>query len=426
MNRVFALVDCNNFYVSCERVFNRRLDGRAVVVLSNNDGCVIARSNEAKALGIPMGEPFFRCAELLRRNGGCVYSANFTLYGDMSRRVMDTLAQFTSDVEVYSIDEAFLRISASGDPVALARLIRATVRRDTGIPVSIGLAPTRVLAKLANRCAKRNPAAGGVFSLADPAARETVLAATGTDDLWGIGANLARRLRGLGIYTAAALRDLPDELARRHLSVTGLRIVRELRGQPCIEPGDLAAPRLHTIMCSRSFGAVMTDQDALAQAVATFAARGAEKLRAQKSAAGLVMVGIRTALFDPRFPSYANGAAVRLAEPSDYTPDLIAAACRALAAIYKPGYRYRQAEVLLAELAPADAVQRALFSPADPDLVRRRRSLMRAADRINRVYGRETIRPAATGFDRPWRMRQSWRSPRFTTCWNELPVARCG
>lgn len=426
MNRIFALVDCNNFYVSCERVFNRRIEGRPVVVLSNNDGCVIARSNEAKALGIPMGEPFFKCEELLRRNGGCIYSANFTLYGDMSRRVLDTLSQFTCDVDVYSIDEAFLRLPAGGDPIATARRIRSTVRRDTGIPVSIGLAPTRVLAKLANRCAKRNPEAGGVFSLIEPSTREPVLAVTDTDDLWGIGANLARRLRGLGVHTAAALRDLPDEIARRNLSVTGLRIVRELRGQSCIEPGEIDAPRLHTIMCSRSFGTVMTDADALAQAVSTFAARGAEKLRAQNSVAGLVMVGIRTALFDPRFPSYSNGAAVRLSEPSDYTADLIVAACRALAAIYKPGYRYRQAEVLLAELTSADAVQRALFNPADPDLVRRRQRLMHAADRLNRIHGRETVRPATTGFDRLWRMRQSWKSPRFTTCWNELPVARCG
>jgi len=426
MDRIYALVDCNNFYVSCERVFNRRIDAKPVVVLSNNDGCVIARSNEAKNIGIPMGEPFFKCEDLLRMHHGHVYSANFALYGDMSRRVMDTLRQFSPDVDVYSIDEAFLTLAGPADPIATARRLRATVLRETGIPVSVGIAPTRVLAKLANKRAKRTAAANGVFSLLDPTERTAVLAMTDVDDIWGIGGRLAERLRRLGIDTAGQLCVMPDDIARRHLAIVGLRIVHELRGIACIDIGDIAAPRRHTIMCSRSFGATVASREDLEQALTAFTARAAEKLRAQGSVAGLIMVGIRTALFDPRFRSYANGAMVRLPEPTDFTPELAAAAARGLAAIYKPGYRYRQAEVLLGELAPRVSVQRSLFDPLDPDTVARRQRLMLAMDRLNRTRGRETVRLAAAGFNRAWRMRQEHKSPRYTTAWDELPVVHAG
>jgi len=421
----FALVDCNNFYASCERLFAPRLIGRPIIVLSNNDGCVIARSNEAKTVGIGMGQPFHECADLIRRHDIAVFSANFTLYGDLSHRVMQTLERFSPFIEVYSIDEAFLRLpdAIGPDPLPFARRLRQTVRRETGIPVSVGLGPTRLLAKLANDLAKRTPEREGVADLTPPELRAATLVRTPTADLWGIGERLARRLAAAGIRTAAELRDADPDRIRKMFSIQEARIVHELRGRPCIAVDDLSAPR-QTLACSRSFGASVTTPDAIREAVVAYVSRAAEKLRGQRSLAGALQVHIRTQPFRAADPQYQAAASVRLPIPTDHTPTLAAAAGRAALLIFRPGYRYHKAGVLLYDLSPRDRRDTDLFTPLTPATDPRQAGLMQALDRLNRDFGRHTVRVASAGWNQPWSMRQQYRSPAFTTRWADLPVVR--
>ncbi len=422
MRKLYFLVDCNNFYVSCERVFRPSLRERPVVVLSNNDGNVVALSNEVKKMGLPFGAPFFRVKELIRRERVAVFSSNYALYGDMSRRVMECLACFAPEMEIYSIDEAFLSPGGlAGDPVEYGRLVRDAVKRWTGIPVSVGIAPTKTLAKLAGRFAKRDPASGGVLDLIDPSRVEERLAAAGAGEVWGVGERYRLLLERYGIRTALELRDAPDRWVRRNMTVTGLRTVWELRGVPCLPLEEFPAPK-KGIVSSRSFGRPVESLDELREAVASYTGRAAEKLRAQKSVAGSITVFLSTNRFREDDPQYSSGLVCRLPVPSSYTPRLMATALHLLGRIYRRGYRYKKAGVMLYEITPEGEAQLDLFSRfQDSDRTRR---LMGTVDRVNREMGRQTLRFAAEGNVGAWRMRRDFLSGRYTTCWTEIPVVR--
>lgn len=422
MKSLCCLVDCNNFYVSCERVFRPELRTRPVVVLSNNDGNVVALSNEVKEMGLPFGAPFFKVKELIRGNRVAVFSSNYTLYGDMSRRVMECLARFSPEMEVYSIDEAFLSLGGMRvDPVEYGRMIRDSVGQWTGIPVSIGIAPTKTLAKLASRIGKKDPASRGVFDLVDRGRVDGVLEATDAGDVWGVGHQYRQLLRRNGILTARQLRDAPDKWVRRNMTIMGLRTVWELRGVPCIPFDELPAPK-KGIVSSRSFGRPVESIDELRQAVAAYVSRAAEKLRAQKSVAGSVTVFISTNRFKEDDPQYSSGVSCRLPVPSSYTPRLIQVAGRLLEGIYRRGYRYKKAGVMLYEIMQEGDAQLDLFSRFhDTDRTRR---LMGVVDGVNRDLGRHTLHFAAEGIIRPWQMRREFLSARYTTHWDEIPVVR--
>jgi DNA polymerase V len=423
MKSLYFLVDCNNFYVSCERVFRPELREQPVVVLSNNDGNVVALSNEVKEMGVlPFGAPFFKAREFFRKRQVAVFSSNYTLYGDMSRRVMECLARFAPEMEVYSIDEAFLSLRGMrDDPVEYGRMVRDAVKQWTGIPVSIGIAPTKTLAKLACRIGKKDTGCNGVFELADRGRVEETLAATDAGDVWGVGHQYRELLRRNGISTARQLRDAPDKWVRRNMTIMGLRTVWELRGVPCIPLDELPAPK-KGIVSSRSFGRPVERVEELREAVAAYVSRAAEKLRAQKSVAGSLTVFLSTNRFKEDDPQYSTGISCRLPVPSSYTPRLIHVAGRLLARIYRPGYRYKKAGVMLYEIMPEGDAQLDLFSRLH-DTGRTRR-LMSTMDRINRSMGRHTLHFAAEGIVRPWQMRRDFLSPRYTTHWGEIPVVR--
>jgi DNA polymerase V len=417
---LYFLVDCNNFYVSCERVFHPGLWGRPVVVLSNNDGNVVALSSEVKEMGLPFGAPFFKVKELIKTHGVAVFSSNYTLYGDMSRRVMECLERFAPEMEVYSIDEAFLSMQGvAGDPVSYGRDIRDAVKQWTGIPVSIGIAPTKTLAKLASRIGKKDHACKGVFDLTDPARIDTTLAAVDAGDVWGVGREYRKLLQRHSIRTASQLRDMPDKWVRRNMTIMGLRTVWELRGASCISLDEVRAPK-KGIVSSRSFGRPVERFEELREAVAAYMSRAAEKLRAQKSVAGAVTVFLSTNRFKENEPQYSNGITCRLPVPSSYTPRLLDIAGRLLGRIYRKGYRYKKAGVMLYEIMPLGDAQLDLFSRFhDTD---RMRQLMQIMDRVNHDTGRHTLYFSAEGIVKPWQMRRCFLSGKYTTNWNEIPV----
>lgn len=411
---MIALVDCNNFYVSCERVFQPKLEGRPVVVLSNNDGCVIARSNEAKALGIDMGAPAFQMEDFLQKHGVVIFSSNYALYGDFSERVMQTLATMVRDIEIYSIDEAFLNLSGySKDLIAFGQAIRARVRQWTGIPVSIGIAPTKTLAKVANKLAKKT---SGVYCLQEPQAIREALSQLQVEDIWGIGRQYARFLNHHGIRTALELTEAGDAWIRKHLTIVGLRLVQELRSIPCLELDNDPDPKKN-ICTARSFGQLLTDFDSVCEALANYAATGAQKLRKQHSCASLITVFLATNPFREKDPQYFNNAVIPLPVPTQFTPAIVRAALEGLRRIYRDGYAYKKTGIILSELVPEESVQSDLF--VQPDFSRQQR-LMDTVDRINRDYGRDFIRLLSQGFDRRWRLRQEKLSSRYTTRWEEL------
>lgn len=419
MGGLFALVDCNNFYVSCERVFNPSLKNRPVVVLSNNDGCVIARSEEAKALGIRMGQPVFECRALIARHGVRVYSSNYTLYGDLSRRIMDVLGLFCPEVEEYSIDEAFLDLSGMPKPaLEHCRALRERILKWVGVPVSIGIAPSKTLAKAAARVAKKDPAHRGVFDITGRT--DVTLAGMGVEDVWGIGRRYARFLRRRGICTALELSRVDREWAKKHLTITGLRTVAELQGVSCI-PLEEARATNRTIICSRSFGRRVYRLEELEEAAAAYTARAAEKLRAQRSAASFLQVMLIEFPFNEGFPA-TRIASASIPVATSYTPELIGYAKALLGRVYRRGPAYRKVGALLADIVPRGCVQTNLFHPCSEGP--RQLALMEAVDGINARWGRGTIEFAATGFERPWWMRQANRSPCFTTSWADLPLAR--
>ena len=412
-----ALVDCNNFYASCEAEFQPKLTGLAIVVLSNNDGCVVARSPAAKALGVKMGEPLFKIKQLVQDKAVQVFSSNYSLYGDMSQRVMVCLAEFTPDIEIYSIDEAFLDLSGFGyrDLADYGKEIRDCVRQWTGITVSIGVAPTKTLAKIANRMAKK--AGCGVCDLAGTEANE-ILSSTDVEDVWGIGRRYAKSLRSHGIETALQLRDADPTWAKKSYSVVMQRTILELRGYSCI-PVELAPPSRQSITVSRSFSRPVTELQDLKEAIATHLSRAAEKLRLYRLTANVLQVFALTSRFHDNY--YSNGVTVSLPVATQDTAELLFYALQGTETIFRPGLLFKKAGVLLLELQPETVVQGHLFEQRDTE---RSKLLMQTLDNLNRQFGDRTVQYAAAGLKKGWCMKQEQRSPRWTTRWNELLVVR--
>jgi len=420
--QVLALVDCNNFYASCERVFNPKLERQPIVVLSNNDGCIIARSNEAKALGFAMGDPYHLNKDKIRQHNVRVFSSNYALYGDMSRRVMSTLGSHALDVEIYSLDEAFLSLDGFQHRGLsnYAATIRTHVKRATGIPVSIGIGPTKTLAKIANRLAKKLAHTDGVFNLLESDV-DTMLAIVDVGDVWGIGRQWATWLKGQGINTALDLKRADPKTIRARMTVVGERIVSELNGESCLDL-ELVAPPQKGITVSRSFGRQLTDREAIRQALLQFVGRAGEKLRRQNLQANRLTVFLMTSPFAENRPFYSNSMTKKLLFPTDYTPDLIDAAATILEKIYRPGYVYQKCGVMLTDLVPAASERHDLFDERDRQ---RQARLMKALDAINSDHGSRTIRFGDLGGTRPqWTMRAGFRSPRYTTRWEEIPLVR--
>ncbi len=413
---MFALVDCNNFYASCERVFQPHLKHTPIVVLSNNDGCIIARSNEAKALGVPMGAPYHQSKELMQREGVAVFSSNYQYYGDMSQRVMQSLEMFVPDIEVYSIDEAFLKLDKMpvNDWMEYGIKMREKVLQWTGIPTSVGIAPTKTLAKVANHYAKKHTAMG-VFDMMDMRAQEKILTTLPVSELWGVGKQWSKKLNYIGIHTAAQLRDTDPRFIRKHFSVVGERMVRELRGVSCLGLEDIQ-PRKN-IMSSKSFGRMVTDLDEMSEAISTYAVRACHKLRGQRSRACAIHVFLQTNRFRQNMKQYANSTTIEFVNPTNDTGQIIKAAKEGLRRIYRAGYWYKKCGLMLMNIQPASQCQNDLFAHVDNQ---RSDALMKAMDSLDTRYGTNAVFYASQGIERSWQMRSDKRSPRYTTQWGEL------
>jgi DNA polymerase V len=397
-------------------VFDPKLENRPVVILSNNDGCIIARSNEAKALGIPMGAPFFECRDLIRRHGVVVRSSNYALYGDMSQRVMDILELSAPDIQVYSIDEAFLDFDIPGC-VDSARALRKKVKQWTGIPVSIGIAPTKTLAKVANHVAKKNLDLEGVFLL-ELAHSDATLSRFPVKDVWGVGPRLAEMLQRHGIATAKDLRDADDVWIKKKMSIVGLRTAYELRGTQCFSIDNEPSPK-QSITCSRAFGRPIHDLEELCEAVSSYAARAAEKARGQQSLATTMFVFLA---FHP-FRSGGRSVKITFPEPTAYTPEIIHYAKAAVSELFHKNTVYRKAGIILEGLVSEECYQRDLFS-GKGEAAQKQRDVMALVDKINKNFGSRTLHTLAEGTKKPWAMKQENRSPRYTSCWEEILKAR--
>ncbi len=420
-----ALVDCNNFYVSCERVFNPRLEGIPVVVLSNNDGCAVARSAEVKALGIKMAEPWFKLKDIAKRHGIVALSSNYTLYGDLSARVMQILSNFSPVQEIYSIDECFLNLAGFNrlTLVEYGQTIRQTVKQQVGIPVCVGIAETKTLAKLANHCAKKGYAGNhGVCDFGQLSEDELsrVFSQIPVGDVWGVGRKHTEKLLTLGINTVEDLRTANLQRIRAQFSVVLAKTVQELNGIACIELDEANTPR-QQIMVSRSFGASVMNLADLSESVAYYATTAAEKLRHDGSVANSVCVHICTNPFKENEAYYAKSQSIPLATPCDNTSKIVNAALSGLKQIYRPGLSYKKTGVLLMGLQPKGTMQTDLF--AEPESDEKSDDLMHVMDAINQKMGRGSVSLAAAGIKRRWSMRRESKSPNYTTDWNELPVA---
>ena len=418
---VFALVDCNNFYASCEKLFDPTLKDKPVVVLSNNDGCVVARSAEVKALGIPMGVPWFKIQQEARRYGIVAFSSNYALYADMSNRVVEILASFSPSIEVYSIDESFLELSGFEryGYQDYAQTMRQQIADWLGLAVCVGIGPTKTLAKLANHCAKKQLAGDdGVcdFKTMTPAELSRLFANIEVGEVWGVGRKITEQLAAMGIHTVKQLRDADAETLRNRFSVVLERTVRELRGVSCLDL-EAVVPDKQQIMSSRSFGVLVYDLGDLEEAVASYVSRAAEKLRAQDALAGAIQVYIRTNVFKPEVPQYQRAMTVPLPEASSDTRVLTNWALRALRRIYRAGYGYHKAGITLLEIVPRMNQQFSLFVPSLRENSRDDR-LMATLDAINGRYGRGALRVAAEGVAKTWQMRRGNLSPRYTTDWD--------
>ncbi len=421
---MFALVDCNNFYASCERVFNPTLNGKPIVVLSNNDGCVIARSNEAKLLGIPMGAVAFQLKEVIEKHQVKVFSSNYTLYGDMSNRVMTELGKFTPEIEIYSIDEAFLDMAGFDryhNLIEYGQKIKKIVTRNTGIPISIGIAPTKALAKVANRTAKKNPMFQGVCVLDSPEKITEILVKFPIEDVWGIGGRYAKMLNQQHqVNTAQDFINLSDNLIQKKMGVVGLRLKKELLGFSCLKLESIS-PNKQNICTSRSFGEMLKDYAPLSEAVATFASRCAFKLRKQGTCAKTITVFITTNRFSEKEPQYSPSCVVTLPTASNSSIDIVEYSLKALQRIYRKGYKFKKAGVIVSEIVPKDQLQTNLFENKNP---KKHQDIMKSLDTLNNWYGREKVRLAATGTGRKWKLRQEFKTKCFTTNWEELMEVR--
>ena len=424
---VFALVDVNNFYVSCERAFNPALANVPVVVLSNNDGCAVARSNEVKALGIKMSAPWFKLRELAKQHGIVALSSNYTLYGDMSNRVVTVLREFTPDMEVYSIDESFLRVEATaqvfGGYEQMGKTIRERVKRWTALPVCVGFGETKTLAKFANHLAKKNPQFDGVCNLLgmQESERRDWMQRVDVSEVWGVGRRISVRLAEMAIKSVYDLAYADHKELRKQFGVVMERTANELCGVSCLELEDVAPPK-QQIMASRSFGTMQKTLHSVGEAVAWHIHNAAEKLRAQQSVAGAVYVFVQTNRFREHDAQYNGSVVVPLADVADDTSVLTAAALKGLRSIYRDGYAYKKCGVMLMELELKQQRQETLFDA--PEVRAKSAKLMAVLDTVNDLWGRGTLRTGAAGFTQHWAMRSENRSPRYTTSWKELPVAR--
>lgn len=426
----YAMIDCNNFYASCERVFNPALRDKPIAILSNNDGCVIARSAEAKDAGVPMGAPEFKYRKFFKDKGVVVRSSNYALYGDMSHRVMDTLRHLTHDIEVYSIDEAFAELSKNtySDLNAYGRKIKETIYQWTGLPVSVGIAPSKTLAKVANQVAKKHEQFGGVLNLCDHPGTDQILEQIPLQDIWGIGQGLTVRLNRHDITNALDLKQTINNKrwVRKHLKVTGLRTVMELNGFPCMKLSDGLDAR-KGILSSRMFGKPLYDLEPVQEAVATYITRAAEKLRAQHSVASNLHVTLVGDKYDNLKGKYKYSAGFPLKVPTANTPKLIQVGQALTRGLYMPSTKYKKAAVMLTGIVPHSEVQMDLF---DPEMyTNRQHQLMECLDEINTRHGRNTAAFAATGLHKKeghhnvWTMNQNHLSRKYTTSWDELMTA---
>lgn len=416
---MFALVDCNNFYASCERVFRPDLIGKPIVVLSNNDGCVIARSNEAKDAGIPMGAPAFEYEALLRKHNVHVFSANFALYGDMSNRIMTILSDYSPDIEIYSIDEAFLKFNGF-DHVNIQSYgeeMRRKTMKWTGIPISIGIAPTKALAKVANRIAKKyTRETNGVYIMNSEEKRIKALKWLKVEDVWGIGRQHAKRLTAMGVKTAFDFTQLDDAFVKKQMAVVGLRIKHDLQGIPTLDLEEQQIKK--TIATTRSFETNYTEYEQIAERISTFASSCAEKLRKQNSCCHSISVFIHTNGHRNDLPQYNRNIVIKLPFPTNSTIELTGFALQALQRIFKKGYAYKKAGVIVQDLTPAENLQQTLFENRDERHV----SLMQAIDKINALFGQQKVRLAIQDSKRVWKMKQQKLSPRYTTNLSEVIV----
>lgn len=422
MTTPIALIDCNNFYVSCERVFDQRLVGVPVIVLSNNDGCAVARSEEAKSLGIKMGVPLFQIRDLVKRHGIRTLSSNYSLYGDMSRRVVETIGEFSPSIENYSVDETFVDFGGFKDYRKLAGTMRNTVKTVTGIPTCVGLAPTKTLAKLANFAAKKNPVFGAVCDFMDDQVRTWCMERIDVSEVWGVGSKTEAKLKAVGIRTAAQLRDMPMPQARKIGTVVLERLVAELQGVRCLELEEVA-PQRKGMAVTRSSGSPMTSLDAVAQAVTAHATRAAEKLRQHGLVAGQVTVFFHTSLFSQTAPRHSVSRTVHLKQMSNDTFDLVQAALLCVRKGWKGdpsgnGYAYTKAGVMLDDLIAAEKAPAMLFEIERPRDAR----LMSALDAVNERWGKKTLLLGSEGFKRDFEAKATMRSPRYTTRLSELPI----
>jgi DNA polymerase V len=429
-NSLFALVDVNNFYVSCERVFQPKLEEVPMVVLSNNDGCAVARSAEVKALGVKMGTPWFQMEALARKHGIQAYSSNYTLYGDMSNRVVQVLRGFTPNLEVYSIDESFLQIETVlkqyQDTIELGQSIKQQVKDTTGLPVCVGIGASKTLAKLANHLAKKHKQFSGVCDVNAMSKEELYqwMSETEVGEVWGVGRQIAKKLKAQDIHSVFDLLQTSPQAMRQQFGVVMERLCYELRGTSCLKLEEVA-PAKQQIIASRSFGKLVTSQAELAQSVATHAARAAEKLRSQDSVTGALTVFIQTNPFKQHEPQHHQSITIPLTEASDNTLTLTNAALAGLKQIYQPNFRYKKAGVILNLISDKPTIQQSLFE--DVESKGKSASLMKAVDQINTRFGNAAIRSAAAGTDSTkevWQMRSNNKSPNYTTKWDELPVAR--
>lgn len=413
---MFALVDCNNFYASCERVFRPDLNGKPVVVLSNNDGCVIARSNEAKAIGIPMGAPAFQYEALFRKYQVEVFSANFTLYGDMSNRVMSILGEYTPEMEIYSIDEAFLKLD--GIKVNLHDYgmdMRKKVLKWTGIPISVGIAPTKALAKVANRVAKKfTDKTGGVYLMQSEEARIKALKWLKIEDVWGIGKRLTKRLHQQKVFTAYDFTQLPDSWVKKHMTIVGLRLKLDLQGVPSLDLDDIQPKK--SIATTRSFEKNYTELHELKERVSTFAFVCAEKLRKQKSCCRALTLFLHTNRHRSEYPQYNPVITLKLPFATQSGIELSRFATQALEQIFRPGFLYKKAGVIIQDFVPEQAVQTTLFQSNNEKHI----PLMQTIDRLNQAYGETKIKLASQDLNRTWKMKQEKLSPRYTTRLSEI------
>lgn len=422
----FALIDANNFYVSCERVFNPQLEKRPIVVLSNNDGCIVARSQEAKDLGIGMGIPFFQAKHLMQSHGLIWFSSNYTLYGDMSARMMTLLSSFAPQQEIYSIDECFLDLTGiHHDAVSYGQTIRRSTRRYLGLPTSVGIGKTKTLAKLANHLAKKRPQYGGVFDwqACEPLVEDCLMAQIDVGEIWGVGRRLRVQLRALAIQTCRDLKYAQASLIRQRFGVVLERTVAELNGLACLALEDTQTnqeKRKQQIISSKSFGQPITTLTDLSAAVLSYTARAAEKLRQQDSVCSHIVVFIQTNPFSSQQKQYANSLTLPLIVASNDTRRLAQLAVLGIEKIYRAGYRYKKAGVILLGLHPATQQQGNLFVADAPA---RNNKVMHVMDHLNQKYGANTLSLAGAGLQPHWRMQASQRTPNYTTAWDELAQA---